>query len=481
MCRFFLCLLIWFILSCQAIAAEVPRTISLNDAILLAVRENPNVQKSQISHIQSKYSLELAEWEFKPHYSLGASRMTSQNYSITEEGYLTKNTSAVNAGVSTKTPYGTGVDLALSNDIGKNYHPGLSLTVTQPLLRGFGRPIVEAGLNDAIDNEKVSRLRVADTLRTTISGVINAYFDVVSNQKTLEMDENALKSAQRLFEQTKLFIKAGHKAGVELVTVETSVASSQTKIESDKNQLAQARSRLLQIIGLDPNSQVTFGNLVIPALIQKYHTPNLPDTKQMVITNDVDYQAAQIFLSGMHQRALAIAEDNTRWKLDLTATGNVGHSAGGGPNAGLNSLVNGINQTDSVGLQLTVPIDDKGAKIALENAKIALHEAEMDIKQMKWDKEMAAMNGWNTIFSAERALHLSEHEVELQKKSYTVFEQKYNYGLIDSLELQSARQSWLSSQQNFINSEINYLRAFVALDQLTGHTLQTWNIQVNYE
>ena len=62
--------------------AKTAQTLSLEEAILLAIRENPNVQRAQLSHVQQKYSLDVAHWQFKPHYSLSArndrARMTPQ-------------------------------------------------------------------------------------------------------------------------------------------------------------------------------------------------------------------------------------------------------------------------------------------------------------------------------------------------------------------------------------------------------------------
>ncbi len=472
--------LLWA-LTCEAQPNAV-RTLSLNDAILLAVRENPNVQRQQLSHVSEKYALELAEWQFKPHYFLDATKTTSQQYSTTTSGFVTQNTTAINPKVTLKTVYGTDITLNASNNIGNNYNPAVGLTVIQPLLKGFGRPIVEAELLNAMDSEEIGRLNLEDRLRSTVTSVINAYLDVISAEKTLEIDKNALKRAEKSVEQTKLFIKAGHKAGVELVTVEASVAESQSKIEADKNSLAQARMRLLQEIGLDPDTNIVFSDIYVPALIKKYSIPVLADAKKLVVEHDVSYQAAQMIYEGATKRSLVIAEDNTRWKLDLTANAATGSSnGGGGPNAGINSLVNGMNRTDNVRLDLSIPIDDQAAKIGLENAKIALRQAAIGLKEQKWGEETKAINAWNAIFSEERSLRLSEQAEILKQKMYNIYEQKYNYGLIDSLELQSTRQQYMASQQQFVTQQMSYLKALVSLDQLIGRTLETWHIQVNYD
>ena len=474
------CLFLSWTVLCQAQTA-VPRTLSLNDAILLALRESPTVQRKQLAGIRVKYSLELAQWNFKPHYSITASKQTSQRYSATSTGEVTENTTSITPQATLNTPFGTQITLGASNSLNQNYHPGVSLTVVQPLVRGFGRPIVEAALQSALENVRINHLQMEETLRTTVTSVINDYLSVVSAEKTLEVDQRALMRSQKSVEQTTLLIKAGRKPGVELVTVEADVANTQARIEGDQNALAQAHAKLLQTIGLDPSANVVFTDISVPNLIKKYRIPPLEDTKKLVVANNVSYQVSQITYEGTTKREVAAAENDMLWKLDLTARAATGNGTGPGQNAGLNSVVNGLNRTDSVSLDLVIPIDDQAAKIRLENAKIALHDAAIGLKQDKWQTETAAIDSWNTVFSAERALKLSEHAEQLQQKAYTVSEQKYNYGLIDSIELQSTRQQFMATQQQFVTQQIAYLKALVALDQLIGRTLQTWNIQVEHE
>lgn len=463
---------------CHAAEMDRPRELSLNDAILLATRENPNVQQAQLGHVLKKFALEVQQWNFRPHFSFQATRTTSRNYSVTSDGYVTQNSSGISPAVSLLTPIGTTATLTAANNISGNYNPGLSLEVMQPLMRGFGRPIVEAALYDAIEDEKMSRLRVEGTLRETVTNVIKAWLDVMSAQNTLEIDQQGLKYAEVTEEKTKLFIKAGHKPGVELVTAQADVANAQARIENDKNNLEQVRAALLMTIGIDPATNVILNNINVEELIKKYQVPTLDEAKQMSLDNDIQYQIDQITLHGSTKRSVLAAEDNTRWLLNLSLSAATGNGTGGGPNAGINSLVNGVNQTNSATLSLTIPIDDRVAKTALANAKIALREAEIALQQEKWGKETSVISGWKTIYSAERALSFAQTAGQLQQKTYNISFQKYSHGLIDGLELQSALQHRTESQQAYVNAKISYLKALVSLDLLSGNTLKTWDVKI---
>jgi outer membrane protein TolC len=115
------------------------------------------------------------------------------------------------------------------------------------------------------------------------------------------------------------------------------------------------------------------------------------------------------------------------------------------------------------------------------NAKIALKQAELALKQEKWAKETNAINGWNAVVSAKLSLQYAREAESFQEKTYRVSYQKYLHGLIDSLELQTAQLQLIQSQQVRLNAEIGYLKALANLDFLVGKTLMTWNVKVRLE
>jgi outer membrane protein len=350
----------------------------------------------------------------------------------------------------------------------------------QPLIRGFGKAVVEANLNNAKDSVVISRLKVEGVLRQTVTDVINAYLDVVSDEKTVVIDEEALKRAEKSVEHTKLYIKAGHKAKNELVTVLADVANAKTRLENDKNNLMQAQYALLTAIGIDPNINVSFKDLDILSLIKKYHFPTLINAKKLTLENDIQYQIDKITLQGQKTRDVLVAEDKTKWELNLDANIGSGGGNGGGENAGINSLFNGLNQYEGIGLSLKIPIDDQINKQAVLSAKVSLKQAIIALRQEKWNKETSAINTWNSVLSANRALIFAEDAEKLQEKTYHISYQKYIHGLIDSLELQSAQISFIQAQQTSLSARIAYLKSLVNLDFLTGNTLKTWKIETRF-
>lgn len=443
-------------------------TLSLDDAILLAVRTNPNVQSSRLSNLAQKFNVHVQEWGFSPQYSFQSSTTYTQTGATIY---------SVQPTISWQSPVGTQVSFGAPVANTGNFNAGLSLQIMQPLLRGFGRPVVEAALNNAKDSAEIARLNVEGTLRMTVSAVINAYLDVVTAEKNVLIDKNALARAEKSVEQTKIFIKAGHKAGNELITVKANVASAKLQLISDQNNLIQIRYALLTAIGIDPNKKVTFKPLNINELINKYHAPLLADTKSLTLKNDIQYQTDQITLHGSTSRALLTANDNSRWQLNLAVNASTGNGYVNNDSTWVNGLFNGTNRSQSVSLTLNVPINDQTIKQGIINAKIGLKQAELALMQEKWSKETSAINAWNLLISAENALEYAKAAEKLQEQTYQMNYQKYLHGLIDSLELQSAQMQLIQSQQALLGSQTGYIKSLVNLDLLTGHTLKTWGIK----
>lgn len=465
-------------------AKEMALRLSLEEAILLAIRSNPNVARNQLAYVNQKFALHVQKWKFEPQYSLGltagATRtsMPDPNGSANSFVFPVQSSLNITPAVSILTPMGTSFTLSAPQNITSHYRPGLSLEISQPLMRGFGSAIVESALNNARDSLAITQLNIEGTLRNTVTTVINAYLDIVSALRTLEIDKEALARAEKSVEQTKLFIKAGRKAGNEIITVKANVASARSKLENDKNRILQVKYALLAAIGLDPNTATSFSALDINQLISKYHLPPLGLAKHLALQNDIQYQIDQITLHGPTSRTLLAAKDNARWKLDLKANVGTKSAIEEGQVVGFNNLFNSENLTQGVDLQLTIPINDQSAKQAILNAKVALQQAELALQEKKWSKETSAINGWNTVVSAKRAVHFAVDAKALQAKTYHINYQKYLHGLIDSLELQQAQVQLIEAEQVLLRARIDYLKSLVNLDSLIGHTLKTWNVKV---
>src|SRR5690349_732337 len=62
-----------------------PLELSLDEAILLAVRENPNIQLKQLNYIESKFGVIVAKWKFHPQFQFTAARTLTRTVTAGNE------------------------------------------------------------------------------------------------------------------------------------------------------------------------------------------------------------------------------------------------------------------------------------------------------------------------------------------------------------------------------------------------------------
>src|ERR1019366_7050296 len=90
----------------------------------------------------------------------------------------------------------------------------LGVTVTQPLLRGFGSELNRRFIHIAKNSEKISDYVFQQQVISTISGVIRLYDDLVSLNADLRVKQQTLATAQRLLEDNRNKVDQGTLAPI---------------------------------------------------------------------------------------------------------------------------------------------------------------------------------------------------------------------------------------------------------------------------
>jgi outer membrane protein TolC len=78
----------------------------------------------------------------------------------------------------------------------------LDLFVQQPLLQGFGIASNNRYIRVARNNMKVSGLQLKRQVITTVSALLNLYWDLVSFTEDVRIKEQALETAQNFWRET---------------------------------------------------------------------------------------------------------------------------------------------------------------------------------------------------------------------------------------------------------------------------------------
>jgi outer membrane protein len=120
----------------------------------------------------------------------------------------------------------------------------LDFTISQSLLQGFSHAVNDRQIRVARNNIKVSDLTVRLQLVTTISAVLNLYWDLVSFNHDVLIKEQALATAQRLREDNQKRVEAGSLPPVEVTRAAAQVSANEEALLISRTNLAQQETVL---------------------------------------------------------------------------------------------------------------------------------------------------------------------------------------------------------------------------------------------
>lgn len=453
------------------------KRLSLREAILLALRYNPNIQNAELDRIVQYYQLRLAHNEFELQYALGASGVAQKN-TFNGVGSQTTNTLVASPEFLWKSKLGTQASLTLDNNVAiyNGYNPILNLSVTQPLLRGFGAAN-EAGLLNAMDNEWLNKLNLQQSVVDQITQVIIAYRTLILSANNVQNQRLQLKEAQESFEINKKKIEAGQLARTANIQQSYQIESLSLLVEQGINEFTVASQDLLQTIGLDPEMHLSVPSDVT---LDKLEIPNLKQSIAIGLDHNTQFLAQKMALRA-DERAYKVAKNQQLWQLDVSGTvqsGTVNDLTGMGN--GLRGIYNGTNVNQSARLTLTVPLHDISRRSLLVNAKIRLEKDRINLIASKRALITTITNIITNIESLAKRYELAGKQVRLAEQSYTLEKKKLQAGISTALDVNNTQNQLIQAQSGLIGAKIAYLNQLSALQRILGTTLNYWHIKLRY-
>ena len=108
--------------------------------------------------------------------------------------------------------------------------PNITLTLSQPLLRGQGREVNLRYMRIGAINQRISRLLFYQQLISTVYGVARLYWDLVSLEENAAVQRESLTAARKLYDDDKAQVDQGTLAPLELTRAQSLVTTSELNV-----------------------------------------------------------------------------------------------------------------------------------------------------------------------------------------------------------------------------------------------------------
>lgn len=407
---------------------------------------------------------------------------------------------------------GTGINVNWNNswvksnnprlDLNPYWRPNMNLSISQKLLQGFGLAVNNRNIRVAKNNVKVSDLTFKLQVMTTVSGIVNLYWDLVSYNEDFKVKQTALDVAQKFYEDNKKQVEIGTLAPIEIVRAEARVAQAQQELTNSETSLLQQESivkNALSRSGLA--SPVVAEARVVPtdslALPQADQLEPLADLTDRAIKNRPDIQQTAISLDNT-KIGLAGSRSQLLPSLDVQASfqnnslagslNSLWNIPGAGPNAdpffvgGYGSALGQIFRRNfpdySVGFQLNIPIRNRSAQADYVRDRLSLRQSELNAQRQVNELRVNVQNALTGVVQARARYQAAVKERQLQEQTLDAENKKYALGASTAFQVVQTQRDVAIAQASEVASLAAYSRSRVQLDLTTAQILGRYNVEV---
>ena len=441
--------------------AAKPIKLGLNGAILLALRQNPQILVQRYGPALAQNAIEAQRAVYDPQLSAGLSGGNSRGGS--SGGYATNNSLNGYFSAQQLFPTGTtvqaGVNSSLNNgeNSGESDSTSLSLTVTQALLNGGSIQANLAAIHEAELGRRISDYNLQGVALSIASQVEKAYWNYALAITNIGIVEDALDVAEEQEQQTRELIRVGRTAGSQLPAAVAQVALERESLINAQGNLKIARITLLSLIS-PPHSAfwrrtVTLINLPTPP--RDLPAPVAAHVKLALklspLINETRLQIQQNDLQVVQTRNGLLP------KLDVFITlGKTGYANSFGQAIG---NLHGSDYQALAGVTYNYPLFNRAPRAAYNNALLTRDQQEAALANLVQQVQLAVRSDYITTETDREQISATHATSLAQAEALRSEIGQFRVGATTSLQVAVAQSNLLSAKLAEAQAVVAYLNA----------------------
>ena len=374
----------------------------------------------------------------------------------------------------------------------------LDLQISQNFLQGFGIAVNRRNILTAKNNEKFSDLQFKQQVITTVSAVLNLYWDLVSFNQDLKARRDELATAQALYNDNKRQVEIGTLAPIEVTRAEAQVYSSQQDLLVSQTNLLQQETVLKNALSRNGVASPELANVhVIP--LDTFKVPGNDQQKPIeelvtqALANRADIAQNKINIENYKINLVAIKNSlkpTLNGFVELTnnaLSGNPNFLPGaGGAYPGFvgnyGDLLSQIFRRNypnySAGFSLNVFLRNRAAQSDYTTTALQLRQNELSLQK---SVNQVRVDVQNAVIGLQQARARYDSAVKariLQQQTLEADQKKYTLGASTVFQVVQDQQTLATAQSTEIQALANFSHAQIAFDQAMGATLEVNNVSI---
>ena len=453
---------------------QAQETITLQQATEIALKSNLQIKQAQIFEALSAENLSQSKYALLP---------------------------TLNAGNNLNFNFGRSID-PLSNQFVNqavtSTNGNLFAGVT--LFQGFQRLNLIAQSKYELEADKSNTQKAKNDL---LLAVVTSYLQVLNNQDVLKAANQQLALTQQQLDRTQKLFDVGNNTLADISQVKAQTATAELNVTNAQNQLDLSFLTLAQLMERDPAIPFNVEQPLIDEIKQVNTAYSAVEVLRTAMKTFPDIQLAEY-----NRRALAKAVDVARGnyypRLNLQGSLGTGFSNGrqqfvdrqaDGTNSPI-GFVQGTNQVvltpnftnsfeltpfrtqidenfnQSLGFSLSIPLFNGFAvRSSVRTAKLNLRNSELNVQLSKNNLNKVINQAVYDLRAAERRFYSAQTAYESSKDAFNVNQQRYDVGLVNSLDYTQSQTNLNQAQFDLIQARYDLIFRSKVIDYYLGNPI----------
>ena len=428
-----------------SLTAQAQETLTIQQAIERMLQNNLNIKRAVLNVSSANVDLQQSKAALYP---------------------------TLNASADNSLSFGRGLNSTTFQVVNQKFYQGSGSLNTSVDLFGGLTKINQIRQNKILLDAGNSNLdKVKNDL---ILNVVTAYFQVVFNVELLKASKEQLIVAQQTEEREKALLDAGNKTVADVSQAKAQAATAELNVTNAQNQLTISYLTLSQLMEMradDNNYTVVAPTVQDIAMAQKNYNVNevynsalsiFPDIKLAALNRQAAEKGINVAKGALSPRISFGANLGSSYSYLLAAQSENMHF--------FDQISSRFNQ--GIGLSLQIPIfNGLQARSGVKRARINYEDFKLQESLAKNNLNKVIAQAIADLRAADSRYSSTLNTFNAQKDAFNVIEQRYNVGLVNSLDYNTSRTNRNKAETDFIQAKYDLLFRSKVIDYYLGRQI----------
>jgi len=452
---------------------KAQQVISLQQAVDLTIKNNLTIKQAQLTEALANDDFLQAKYNQLP--SLTANPQASYNFG--------------------RSPNLTTYTYSSQSFLYVNGQASVSVTIYQG--GQLRNQIIQNKL--ALDVDKTSTDKVKNDL---LLNVVTDYLTILTDQDLVIAAKQQIDLAKITLERAQKNFDLGNATLADLAQAKAQLSTAQLNLTNDQNQVDLAILVLKQYMEMDPATDITVEKPDISKLTDVKTIYDATEVIKTAFTTNPDIKLAEL-QQQTYAQAIKIAKGNyyptvslfggvgTNYSNQISTqvtgltpiTQQIGTVQSTGQAVVANSFAPvyapygafgqlGNNFNESIGVSLQIPIFNRyTARTSVRKAKLNYEYAELTTQLAKNTLSKTIIQAVLDLQAADKSYQSSLETYQSNKEALNVTKQRYDAGLVNTLDYNTALTNYNTSQNNMIEAQYQVVFRSKVIDYYIGNPI----------